>query len=136
MVMSFCPENWAEGPDQWNFDMFDMGEDFKTIHRNRYATMVVIHKSRYGMLFLHNDKHALTVKEILQKAFVLAGLKPRILCSDGEYEDTKLNEWLTEIGIHHQYSAVDSQYQNALAEKFLDTICKGIRAVLLQSNLP
>eukprot|EP00961_Rhodomonas_salina_P084341 1133124-Rhodomonas_salina.1 len=60
-----------------------MGEDFKTIHGNRYATMVVIHKSRYGMLFLHNDKRASTVKEILQKAFVLAGLKPRILRSDG-----------------------------------------------------
>eukprot|EP00961_Rhodomonas_salina_P026206 353980-Rhodomonas_salina.1 len=61
--------------------------------------MVVIHKSRYGMLFLHNDKRALTVKEILQKAFVRGGLKPRILCSDGagEYEDAKLNEWLTEI---------------------------------------
>eukprot|EP00961_Rhodomonas_salina_P215539 2911556-Rhodomonas_salina.1 len=90
------------------------------------------------MLFLHNDKRASTVKTILQKAFVRAGLKPRILRSDGagEYEDTKLNEWLTEIGIHHQYSAVDSQYQNALAEKFLNTIGKGIRAVLLQSSLP
>eukprot|EP00961_Rhodomonas_salina_P036265 487539-Rhodomonas_salina.1 len=118
--------------------MFDMGEDFKTIHGNCYATMVVFHKSRYGMLFLHNGKRASTVREILQKAFASAGLKPRILHSDGagEYEDAKLNEWLTEIGIHHQYSAVDSQYQNALAEKFLDTIGNGIRAILLQSNLP
>eukprot|EP00961_Rhodomonas_salina_P045976 617221-Rhodomonas_salina.1 len=60
-----------------------MGEDFKTIHGNCYATMVVIHKSRYGMLFLRNDKRASTVKEILQKAFVRAGLKLRNLRSDG-----------------------------------------------------
>eukprot|EP00961_Rhodomonas_salina_P161865 2180294-Rhodomonas_salina.1 len=37
-----CPpgtENWADGPDRWNFNMFNMGEDFKTIHGNHYATM-------------------------------------------------------------------------------------------------
>eukprot|EP00961_Rhodomonas_salina_P200939 2710790-Rhodomonas_salina.1 len=96
-------ETWADGPDRWNMDMFDMGEDFKTIHGNRYATMVVIHKSRYGMLFLHQDKSAATVKEILEKAFAKAGVKPRILRSDGagEYEDEELNKWLTVIGIHH-----------------------------------
>eukprot|EP00961_Rhodomonas_salina_P034587 465735-Rhodomonas_salina.1 len=64
--------------------MFDMGKDFKTIHCNRYATMIVsIHKSRYGMLFLHKDKSASTIKEILQKAFAKAGIKPRIVRSDG-----------------------------------------------------
>ena len=25
-------ETWADGPDRWNFDMFDMGENFKMIH--------------------------------------------------------------------------------------------------------
>eukprot|EP00961_Rhodomonas_salina_P056474 758729-Rhodomonas_salina.1 len=131
-------EIWADGPDRWNFDMFDMGKDFKTIHGNRYTTMIVIHKNSYGMLFLHKDKSAATVKEILQKAFAKAGIKPRIVRSDGagEYEDEDLNKWLTAIGVHHQYSAVDSQYQNALAEKFLDTLGNGIRAIMLQSNLP
>ena len=42
--------------------MFDMGEDFKTIHGNRYATMVVIQKSRFAMLFLHKDKTAAKIK--------------------------------------------------------------------------
>eukprot|EP00961_Rhodomonas_salina_P186841 2522820-Rhodomonas_salina.1 len=27
-------ETWADGLDRWNIDMFDMGEDFKTIHGN------------------------------------------------------------------------------------------------------
>eukprot|EP00961_Rhodomonas_salina_P162778 2192759-Rhodomonas_salina.1 len=119
-------------------DMFNMGEDFQTIHGNRFATMVVIHNSRYGMLYLHKNKSASTVREILEQAFAKAGVKPNILRSDeaGEYEDAELNQWLTVIGIHHQFSAVDSQYQNTLAEKFLDTIGNGIRAILLQSNLP
>eukprot|EP00961_Rhodomonas_salina_P126329 1701602-Rhodomonas_salina.1 len=72
-------ETWADGPDRWNIDTFDMGEDFKTIHGNQYAMMVVVHKSRYGLLFLHKDKCAVTVEEILQKAFAKAGTKPRIL---------------------------------------------------------
>eukprot|EP00961_Rhodomonas_salina_P068576 920439-Rhodomonas_salina.1 len=60
-------------------DMFDMGEDFQTIHGNHFATMVVIHKSRYGMLYLHKDKSTTTVREILEQAFAKAGVKPNIL---------------------------------------------------------
>eukprot|EP00961_Rhodomonas_salina_P305712 3942007-Rhodomonas_salina.3 len=118
--------------------MFDMGEDFKTIHGNQYATMVVIQKSCFAMLFLHKDKTAAMVQEILQKAFTKAGVKPRILRSDcaGEYEDADLNKWLAVIGIDHQFSAPDHQYQNELAEQLGDTICNGIQVILLQSNLP
>eukprot|EP00961_Rhodomonas_salina_P027448 371309-Rhodomonas_salina.2 len=39
------------------------------------------------------------------------------------------------LGIDHQWSLPDTQYTNALAEKFLDTLGAGIRAILLQSNL-
>eukprot|EP00961_Rhodomonas_salina_P302789 3940980-Rhodomonas_salina.1 len=99
-------DTWADGPDRWNMDMFNMEEDFQTIHCNQLATMIVIHKSSYG------------------------------IDGAGEYEDAELNFWLTVISIHHPFSAVDSQYQNVLAEKFLDTIGNGIRAILLQSNLP
>eukprot|EP00961_Rhodomonas_salina_P037437 503085-Rhodomonas_salina.1 len=63
--------------------------------------MIVIHKSRYWMLYLHKDKSAATVREILEQAFAKAGVKPNILQSDGagEYEDTELNSWLIVIGI-------------------------------------
>eukprot|EP00961_Rhodomonas_salina_P302019 3940692-Rhodomonas_salina.1 len=118
-----------------------MGEDFKTIHGNSYSTMVVIQKSSFAMLFLHKDKTAVTVQEILQKVFAKAGMKPRILRSNdgtGEYEDAELNKWLSVIRIDHQFSAPNHQYQNTLAEKLGDTIgnLNGIRAILLQSNLP
>ena len=99
--------------------------------------MVVIHKSRFGVLFLHKDRSAATIQDILEDAFARAGVRPKILRSDGagEYEDAGLNKWLKVAGVHHQYSAADTQYQNALAEKFLDTLGRGIRAILLQSNL-
>eukprot|EP00961_Rhodomonas_salina_P129931 1749901-Rhodomonas_salina.1 len=55
-------DTWADRSDRWNMDMFNMGEDFQTIHGNSFATVIVIHKSRYGMLYLHKDKSAATVR--------------------------------------------------------------------------
>eukprot|EP00961_Rhodomonas_salina_P038888 522650-Rhodomonas_salina.1 len=95
-------------------------------------------QSRYAMLFLHKERRAATVKEILELGFARAGVRPAILRSDGagEYGDEDLEKWLLMLGIDHQCSLPDSQYTNALAEKFLDTLGAGIRAILLQSNLP
>eukprot|EP00961_Rhodomonas_salina_P147854 1990295-Rhodomonas_salina.1 len=66
---------WADGPDRWNLDLFDMGEEFPTIHGNCFTTMIVIMKSRFTMIFLHKpeDKKATTVKSILERAFARAG---------------------------------------------------------------
>eukprot|EP00961_Rhodomonas_salina_P077919 1046388-Rhodomonas_salina.1 len=50
-------------------DMFDMGPDFTTIHGNCFATMIVIMQSWYAMLFLHKERSAATVKEILELGF-------------------------------------------------------------------
>eukprot|EP00961_Rhodomonas_salina_P202433 2730360-Rhodomonas_salina.2 len=58
-------DTWADIPDRWNMDI-------QTIHGNRFATMVVIHKSRYGMSYLQKDKSASTVTEILEQAFAKA----------------------------------------------------------------
>eukprot|EP00961_Rhodomonas_salina_P185241 2501238-Rhodomonas_salina.1 len=73
-----------------------MGEEFPTIHGNRFTMMIVIMKSRLAMIFLHKDKKATTVKSILEGAFARAGVRPCILCSygAGEYGDEKLEEWL------------------------------------------
>eukprot|EP00961_Rhodomonas_salina_P097143 1306577-Rhodomonas_salina.1 len=130
-------ETWADGPEQWNLDMFYMSQEFTTIHGNRYATMIVIMKSQFAMLYLHKNLESVTVKSILQQAFSRAGVRPCILCSDctGEYRDEALNTWLQVLCIDHQWSLPDAQFQNALVEKFLDTLGAGIRAILLQSNL-
>eukprot|EP00961_Rhodomonas_salina_P073216 983731-Rhodomonas_salina.1 len=68
------------------------------------------------MIFLHKDKKATTVKSILERVFALAGVRPCILRSDGagEYCDEKLEEWLRILGIDHQWSVPDAQFQNAL----------------------
>eukprot|EP00961_Rhodomonas_salina_P095935 1290219-Rhodomonas_salina.2 len=85
-------ETWADDPDRWNLNMFDMGEEFTTIHGNCYATMIVIMKS----LYLHKNSESITVKSILQQAFSRAGIRPYILCSDGagEYGDEGLKHGL------------------------------------------
>ena len=83
-------ETWTDWPDRWNMDMFNMGESFTTIHGNRYATMVVIHKSRFGVLFLHKDRSAAMIQDILEDAFAQAGVRPKILRSDGA-EDTPVS---------------------------------------------
>eukprot|EP00961_Rhodomonas_salina_P094100 1266228-Rhodomonas_salina.4 len=62
-------ETWADGPDLWNLDMFYMDEEFTTIHGNHYATMIVIVKLQFAMLYLHKNCKSVTVKSILQQAF-------------------------------------------------------------------
>eukprot|EP00961_Rhodomonas_salina_P029152 393134-Rhodomonas_salina.1 len=90
-------------------------------------------QSRFAMLFLHKEKKAGAVKEILELLFARAGVRPAILISDGagEYGDEALENWLLMPGIDHQWSLPYAQYTNALAEKFLDTLGAGIRAILL-----
>eukprot|EP00961_Rhodomonas_salina_P058107 780694-Rhodomonas_salina.1 len=85
-------------------DMFDMGEEFTTIHGNCYAMMLVIMQSRFTMLFLHKEKKAGAVKEILERGFARAEVRPAILRSDGagEYGDEALENWLLMLGIDHQ----------------------------------
>eukprot|EP00961_Rhodomonas_salina_P056001 752015-Rhodomonas_salina.1 len=75
-------------------------------------------QSRFAMLFLHKERRAATVKEILEKSFARTGVRPAILCSNGagEYGDEGLGCWLLMLGIDHQWSLPDTQYTNALAE--------------------
>ena len=48
-------ETWIDGPDLWSWDLFDMGPDHPTLDENRYCSMIIIKKSRFGMIFLHKD---------------------------------------------------------------------------------
>ena len=77
--------DWADGPDLWSWDLVDMG-DVKTLDGNRYLSMFVIKKSRFGMIILHKDRSAVTTKIVLDKAFGYAGCQPKIIRSDGAGE--------------------------------------------------
>ena len=87
------------------------------------------------MIFLHEDKSAKTHQLVLEKAFLYAGCIPKILWSDGAGEYKALNPWLAAKGIHQQISNANEQHGNGMSEKFGDAIGKGIRTMLLQSNL-
>eukprot|EP00961_Rhodomonas_salina_P021236 286029-Rhodomonas_salina.1 len=67
-------------------------------------------QSRFAMLFLHKERRAATVKEILERGFARAGVRPANLRSDGagEYGNEDLKAWLLMLGINHQWSLPDS----------------------------
>ena len=66
------------------------------------------------------------------------GFTPKTVQSDGasEYLDGKLAAFFVERGILHQVSNPHQQFQNAISEKFVDSLGKGMRTLLLQSQLP
>ena len=66
------------------------------------------------------------------------GFTPKVMHSDSavEYLDSDIANFFAERGIQHQVSNPLQQFQNALSEKFVDTLGKGIRTLLLQSQLP
>jgi len=53
-----------------------------------------------------------------------------------EYLDADLAHFFDERCIQHQVSNPHQQSQNAISEKFVDTLGKEIRTLLLQSQLP
>ena len=47
----------------------------------------------------------------------------------------RFDDFMRAENIHHQFLNPDEQEQNGLAEKFGDQIGRGVRAMLLQSNI-
>jgi hypothetical protein len=113
-------DNEIDKEGLWSWDMIDMGEDQPTLDNNQYCSMFVLQKSRFTMIFLHEDKSAKTNKAMLEKAFAYAQCQPTILRSDGAKEYVALDGWLNSLGIWQQISNPDEQFQNGVAEKLGD----------------
>eukprot|EP00961_Rhodomonas_salina_P122999 1656793-Rhodomonas_salina.3 len=88
-------------------------------------------QSRYTMLFLHQERSAATVKEILERGFARSEVRPAILRSDGagEYGDEGLENWLLMLGINHQWSLPERG--EARAALGAGVVCTGHTAELL-----
>jgi transposase InsO family protein len=133
------PSTHKDNPSKtvWQMDLFDMGETFKTLSGNRYATFFVIRETRFVMLFLHKTRDVPTLVTTMQKARARAGSFCDILVSDGagEFTAPAFQQYLLDNKVDHHLSNADEQFQNALAETFVHTVGKGIRALLLQSGL-
>mmetsp|Transcript_62060 Transcript_62060/g.128459 ORF Transcript_62060/g.128459 Transcript_62060/m.128459 type:complete len:405 (-) Transcript_62060:2033-3247(-) len=128
-----CAEN---EDDLMTWDLIDMGEDWKTMRDNRYVLIFIIKKSLFAISILHKGRH--DIQSVLLRAFAKAGFTPKKLRSDGagEYISEELQAFFDERGIEHEVSNPHQQYQNAMSEKFVDTLGKGTRTLLLQSGLP
>mmetsp|Transcript_60528 Transcript_60528/g.124585 ORF Transcript_60528/g.124585 Transcript_60528/m.124585 type:complete len:505 (+) Transcript_60528:1524-3038(+) len=126
--------------DLMTWDSFDMGEAHASLGGNRYVSVFVIHRSRYAITLLHKDRTFPTMKRLLIRAFARAGFTPKLVRHDraGEYVSEQLREWLAEQGtyIWTELSAPHEQFGNAISEKLVDSLGKGIRTLLLQSELP
>ena len=124
--------------DLWHIDMFDLGEQYKTLDGNRYGTIIVARSSRYALLYLHSDRQGTTVAKILKQARAKFGYWPKSLRSDNamEYQSEEISSLCTEYFIDREWSNEYEQEQNAVVEQLVHVIGKGIRVCLLQSGLP
>jgi len=118
------------------WDLIDMGDKHTTIWGNRYISLFMIHRSRYAITILQKDRT--DFRAVLLLVFAKMGFTPKTVRSDeaAEYLDNNLAKFFIEHCIFHQVSNPHEQFQNALSEKFVDTLGKGIRTLLLQSQLP
>jgi len=126
--------------DLMTWDSFDMGSTHTSLGGNRYVSVFIIHRSRYAITLLHKDRSFDTMKRLLVRAFARAGFTPRRVRHDGagEYVSEELTAWLADQGTHiwTELSAPHEQFGNAISEKLVDTLGRGIRTLLLQSELP
>mmetsp|Transcript_57331 Transcript_57331/g.117328 ORF Transcript_57331/g.117328 Transcript_57331/m.117328 type:complete len:1978 (-) Transcript_57331:6636-12569(-) len=126
--------------DLMTWDSFDMGSKHTSLGGNRYVSVFVIHRSRYAITLLHKDRSFETMKRLLIRAFARAGFTPKRVRHDGagEYVSEELTTWLEGQGTHiwTELSAPHEQFGNAVSEKLVDALGKGIRTLLLQSELP
>mmetsp|Transcript_68603 Transcript_68603/g.143115 ORF Transcript_68603/g.143115 Transcript_68603/m.143115 type:complete len:1720 (-) Transcript_68603:7252-12411(-) len=126
--------------DLMTWDSFDMGDKHPSLGGNRYVSVFVIHRSRFAITLLHKDRSFETMKGLLIRAFARAGFTPKRVRHDGagEYISTEITEWLAQQGtfIWSEKSNPHEQFGNAISEKLVDTLGKGIRTLLLHSQLP
>ena len=121
-----------------HFDMVDMSR-IKTISGMQYCTVFIMTKTRYAYCYLHKTKDEITaIMDRFLEQFD-ADTKPRVMRSDcaEEYGTPAMQAILHKHGVHtHQHSNEYQQFQNGKAEKFIDTLGRRIRAMLLNSQLP
>eukprot|EP00961_Rhodomonas_salina_P114027 1533886-Rhodomonas_salina.1 len=90
----------------------------------------------YAITILHKDRADFV--SILRRAIAKAGFTPkRVQCDGaGEYVSAKLMDFFCKNDILPEFSNPYEQSGNGISENFVDTLGKGIRTLLLQSNLP
>eukprot|EP00961_Rhodomonas_salina_P114047 1534301-Rhodomonas_salina.1 len=118
---------YTKDADLWQWDMFEMGEEYLTLDGNRYATIFVSCATRFVLLFLHKDKTGDTVATMLNQARAKFGYWPAFVRSDNapEYDSPEVNAVIIANNIERQWSNPHQQEQNAAAETIVNMIGRG-----------
>ncbi len=88
------------------------------------------------MIFLHKTKDEFP--HLLKKAIAQAGRTPKTLQTDNakEYRRAEIDKFCADNKILQQSSNPHQQFGNALPEKMVDTIGRGVRVALHDANMP
>ncbi len=132
------PSEIGEDDGTWSADMFDMGKKACTPAGNQLATVFKIKHTRWAMAYLHKSKTGVDFAKMLRKAIIQMGKPPKILRTDRapEYCGKEAQSVYDDFGIFHQTTPPYGQSGNGLSETEVHGAGKGMRACLLDANLP
>ena len=111
-----------------------------SLSRKRYALVIVGNFSKYTwVLFLNSkDKTPKMIIDHLKRIELEANLPVRKIMSDNgiEFKNAILNEFCTDKGISHQYSAPRTPQQNGVVERKNKTLVEAARTMLNEAKMP
>eukprot|EP00961_Rhodomonas_salina_P157749 2123537-Rhodomonas_salina.1 len=121
----------------WQWDMLDMGKNYATINGNSYATIFLVKRTRFLMVFLHASKTGATIAGLMSKVRAKVGSWPMTMRSDGaaEYDSPKVRALFTANHINHEWSNAEQQHQDCAAETIVNMLGRAVHVQLLMSSM-
>eukprot|EP00961_Rhodomonas_salina_P259840 3511424-Rhodomonas_salina.1 len=106
-----------------------MGADNATIDGNWYATLILVKRTRFLLVFLHATKTSADVELIMLKARSKIGSWPAITHSNGaaEYNSPEIQKLFANNHIDHQRSNAEQQFQNGASKLVVNMLGRCVR---------
>ncbi|KAJ9557118.1 LOW QUALITY PROTEIN: hypothetical protein OSB04_011732 [Centaurea solstitialis] len=112
----------------------------ESLARKKYMLVLVDEFSRFTWLeFLRAKSDAADrIIAFIKRIQVLLGRKVKKLCSDNgtEFRNAKLQSFLEDVGISHNFSAVHTPQQNGVVERKNRTLVEAARSMMAHSHVP
>ncbi|KAJ9556751.1 LOW QUALITY PROTEIN: hypothetical protein OSB04_011365 [Centaurea solstitialis] len=112
----------------------------ESLARKKYMLVLVDEFSRFTWLEFLRDKSEAAERIIafIKRTQVLLGRRVRKIRSDNgtEFRNAKLQSFLEEVGITHNFSAVRTPQQNGVVERKNRTLVEAARSMMAHSGVP
>ncbi|KAJ9561365.1 hypothetical protein OSB04_006525 [Centaurea solstitialis] len=112
----------------------------ESLARKKYMLVLVDEFSRFTWLEFLRAKSDVTDRIIsfIKRIQILLGRKVKKLRSDNgtEFQNTKLQSFLEDVGISHNFSAVRTPQQNGVVERNNRTLVEAARPMMAHSGVP